>query len=209
MKVIVFGATGKLGQNIARQLLKEGHTVTAFSRRPKGTGRPHPKLVSLKGDVLDPKCVRIAVAGHDAVVIALGAGKQRSSLIRSEGTLNIIDAMHKNRVRRLICQSTLGAHESRGNLNFLWKWIMFGVLLRPVLLDHEKQEQLVRASGLEWTIVRPSAFDDGPATGCYKEGFAASERGLSLKIPLADIAGFVARQLTETQYLNRAVGIST
>jgi uncharacterized protein YbjT (DUF2867 family) len=89
----------------------------------------------------------------------------RKSLIRSQGTMNVIQAMQKHGVRRLICQSTLGAHESWSNLNFFWKRIMFGALLKPVFLDHELQEKLVRASGLDWTIVRPSAFADGPATG--------------------------------------------
>ncbi len=209
MKVIVFGATGVLGKCITQQLLDEGHVVTAFARHPDALEIASKTLIPVSGNALEPDSVAAALAGQDAVVIALGAGKRRSSRIRSEGTLNIIEAMHKHGVRRLICQSTLGAHESRGNLNFLWKRIMFGVLLRPVLLDHERQEHMVRASGLDWTIVRPSAFDASPATGRYMEGFPSTERRLSLKIPLLDVAGFVGRQLTETRYIQSAVGIST
>jgi uncharacterized protein YbjT (DUF2867 family) len=85
---------------------------------------------------------------------------------------------------------------------------MFGALLRAALKDHEKQEDLVRASGLNWTLVRPSAFTDGPAEGKYKVGFGPGERRLSLKIPSADIAGFLERQLTDTRFVRCAVGIS-
>ena len=85
---------------------------------------------------------------------------------------------------------------------------MFGALLRPVFKDHELQENLVRASGLDWTIVRPGAFTDGPATSAFKEDFPPTEKGLSLKIARADIAAFLSKQITDRHYLGRAVAIS-
>jgi len=208
MKTIVFGATGNIGRLAVARMLKEGHDVTAFARRPGKLGIEHPKLTPHAGDAMDPASVADAVRGHDAVVITLGAGMSRKSTIRSQGTMNVIEAMHQHGVRRLICQSTLGAHESWSNLNFFWKRVMFGFLLRPVFLDHELQEKLVRASGLDWTIVRPSAFADGPATGTFREDFGPNERKLTLTIPREDIAAFLARQLGDLAYLRRAVAIS-
>jgi uncharacterized protein YbjT (DUF2867 family) len=208
MKIIVFGATGNVGRLAVARMLKEGHAVTAFARRPEKIGIEHPNLTLHAGDAMDPESVADAVKGHDAVVITIGAGMSRSSLIRSQGTMNVIQAMHRHGVRRLICQSTLGAHESWENLNFFWKRIMFGLLLRPVFLDHELQEKLVRASGLDWTIVRPSAFADGPATGTFKENFGPEEHRLKLTIPREDIAAFLTRQIGDATYLRRAVAIS-
>ncbi|TMV07961.1 SDR family oxidoreductase [Ruegeria sediminis] len=208
MKIIVFGATGTVGRLAVTRMLDEGHDVTAFARWPERLGERSPRLTLVAGDALNPKDVDAAVQGHDVVVVALGAGASRKSVIRSQGTLNIIRAMHRHGVRRLICQSTLGAHESWSNLNFFWKRIMFGFLLRPAFRDHELQENLVQASGLDWTIVRPGAFTDGPASGAYKEGFKPSDRSLRLKISRADVAGFLTRQLSEARYLRRAVGIS-
>ncbi|GGH21750.1 Putative NADH-flavin reductase [Cribrihabitans marinus] len=208
MKVIVFGATGTVGRLATAQMLEAGHDVTAFARHPENLPLRSAHLTLAQGDALDAARVEEAVRGHDAVVIALGAGASRRSTIRSRGTLTIIRAMQATGVRRLICQSTLGAHESWSNLNFFWKRIMFGLLLRPVFLDHELQEQLVRASGLNWTIVRPSAFTDGPALSRYKEGFGPAFRKLSLKISRADVAGFLTRQLGDATYLQRAVAIS-
>lgn len=208
MKTIVFGATGQIGRLAVENLLEDGHTVTAFARRPEALGLTHSALRLHAGDALNPEDVSQAMVGQDAVVVTLGAGASRKSRIRSEGTRNVIAAMQAHGVRRLVCQSTLGAHESWANLNFVWKRIMFGLLLRPVHRDHELQETLVRESGLDWTIVRPSAFADGPATGRFRVGFGPAERGLALKISRADVADFLRRQVVAREDFGRAVAIS-
>ncbi|KZK85392.1 hypothetical protein PsAD13_01930 [Pseudovibrio sp. Ad13] len=209
MKVIVFGATGTVGRLATEKMLADGHEVTAFARSPNKLQIEHESLTLRAGDATSRDAVAAAIQGHNAVVITLGAGMSRNSTIRSVGTRNVILGMQQHGVKRLVCQSTLGAHESWSNLNFFWKRIMFGALLRPVFKDHELQEELVRVSGLDWTIVRPSAFAPELATGSYKEDFPATDRRLSLKIAPSDIAGFLSRQLSEAQYLHRAVGIST
>ncbi len=208
MKIVVFGATGTVGRLAVERILTAGHEVTAFARRPEKLAIRKPNLTLFAGDAMDQATVSEAVRGHDAVLITIGSGMSRKSVIRSQGTKNVIQAMHAHGVRRLICQSTLGAHESWSNLNFFWKRIMFGLLLRPVFLDHELQEKLVRASGLDWTIVRPSAFTDGPASGAFKEAVKPNDRDLTLKISRADVAEFLTRQLSDASYLHHAVGIS-
>ncbi|MEL7047942.1 MAG: SDR family oxidoreductase [Pseudomonadota bacterium] len=208
MKVIVFGATGTVGKLVVERAIDAGHTVSAFARGPEKLNWDHPRLAKLAGDVMDQAAVSDAVAGHDAVIVVLGAGMSRKSKVRSVGTANIVAAMKSNGVRRLICQSTLGAHESWGNLNFYWKRIMFGALLRPVFLDHQVQEDIVRGSGLDWTIVRPSALTDEPATGAYRVGFDVNERKLTLKISRADVADFIQRELQHRDFVGRAVAVS-
>lgn len=208
MKVIIFGATGTIGKLATQQILADGHEVTAFARNPQKLDVNNPKLTLHAGDANSTDDVAAAIKGHDAVVVTLGSGMSRSSLIRSTGTMNVIKGMQAHGVDRLICQSTLGANESWSNLNFFWKRIMFGLLIRPVFHDHELQEKLVQASGLNWTIVRPGAFTDGPATGAFKEDFPSSERRLTLKISRADIAGFLTRQLGDLRYSNQTVAIS-
>ena len=208
MKVIVLGATGTVGKLAVERMLKDGHEVTAFARHPERLDIHNPHLSLAAGDAFSEADVAGAIERQDAVVITLGAGMSRKSRIRSQGTMNVIRGMQRHGVRRLICQSTLGAHESWSNLNFFWKRIMFGFLLKPVFKDHELQEQLVRASGLDWTIVRPSAFTDEPAKGGYVEDVRPGDRKLALKMPRADIADFLSRQIADTRYLGRAVGIS-
>lgn len=208
MKVIIFGATGTIGKLAVRAMLSDGHHVTAFARNPQKLDFDDPNLTLSPGNATDGGEVAAAIKSHDAVVITLGSGMSRKNTIRSVGTMNIVHGMQVQGVKRLICQSTLGAHESWENLNFFWKRIMFGFLLRPVFHDHELQENIVRASGLNWTIVRPAAFTDAPATRTFKEDVSPTERNLSLKISRTDVANFITRQLSDLRYAGHAVGIS-
>jgi len=206
MNIIVFGATGTIGRHLVKQALSEGHAVTAFARRPAALGVSHPSLTVRSGDVLDAASVNDAVRGHDAVLVALGAG--RKGTVRSAGTRHIIEVMRRHGLRRLICQSTLGTGHSRALLTFFWKRIMFGFLLKDAYADHEAQEDLVRESGLDWTIVRPGAFTDGAATGAYKHGLPDPGEPLTLKISRADVAGFMLHQLTDLRYLRQSPCLS-
>lgn len=209
MKVIVFGATGTVGRLSVESLLKAGHSVTAFARSPQKLNLSDPELSLVAGDAMKLLEVTEAVAGHDAVVVTLGAGMSRKSKIRSQGTLNVIRAMQTHGVRRLIAQSTLGARDSWPTLNFWWKRVMFGALLAPVFRDHELQEQLVEASGLDWTIVRPGAFTDKATKRQVIEDVPNTARGLELKIARSELARFLTRQLSDRQYIGRAVGLSS
>jgi putative NADH-flavin reductase len=206
MKVIIFGATGRIGGHLVQQALAQGHIVTAFARDPGKVQVTHENLRMAKGDVMDPAAVANAISGQDAVLCSLGSG--RKGVIRSEGTHHIIQGMEKTGVKRLICQTTLGAGDSKGNLNFFWKYIMFGLLLREAYDDHERQEQYVFQSRLNWTIVRPAAFTDGPKTGVYRHGFSAKEKNITLKISCADVADFMLRQLKDDTYLRKTPGLS-
>ena len=204
MKLLVFGATGSIGRHLTAQAIAAGHDVTTFSR--KGTDAPG-SAADVKGDVLSPDDVdRAMAAGHDAVIVALGNGARGN--LRAPGTANIIRAMKKHGPHRLIVQSTLGAGDSRGALNFYWKHVMFGLLLRAAMADHNAQEKLVRNSGLDWTILRPSAFTDGPLGGDYVLGFENDRPGLKLKIARADVAAVLLSLLAAPKSLGRALSLS-
>lgn len=149
-----------------------------------------------------------AVQGQDAMLCVLGSGGKRKGTIRSEGTRQIIHAMEKAGIRRFICQTTLGAGDSWGNLNFFWKYIMFGTLLRDVFADHERQESYVKQSRLNWTIVRPGAFVDGNRTGNYRHGFPGTDKTSKLKISRANVADFILKQLADDSYLHKTPSVS-
>ena len=207
MNLLIFGATGSVGRQLTQQALQQNHSVTAFTRNAqKLADLSHPGLRVFSGDVADANAVEKAVAGHDCVYCTIGDGNKGT--IRANGTQQIITAMRKANLKRLICQTTLGMGESRSNLNFFWKHIMFGLLLRKAYKDHQLQEQHVLDSRLDWTIVRPSAFTKGPVTGNYKVGFDGSLKDLNLKIARADVAHFMLQQASSNKYLHQAVSVS-
>lgn len=206
MKIIVFGATGTIGQHVIRQAVDDGHHVTAFARDTSKIGFNHPRIFKVTGDVMNPSSITESISGHDVVIVVLGAGRKGG--VRSVGTRNIINAMKEHDMKRLICQSSLGVGDSRVNLNFFWKYIMFGLLLRPAYADHELQEQYVRESELDWTIVRPGAFIDGKRTGEYHHGVLRLEETLALKVSRADVADFLLKQVSDLRYLHQSPGLS-
>jgi putative NADH-flavin reductase len=166
----------------------------------------HNNLKVVQGDVMDFPSVEKAVHGQDAVLCSLGAGIKGT--VRSEGTRNIIRAMEKTGVRRFVCQSTLGVADSWANLNFFWKYIMFSGLLRQAYADHVRQEDIVKQSHLDWTIIRPGAFTDGKRTGKYRYGFPGTDKTIKLKISRADVADYMLKQLTDDTYLYKTPGLS-
>ena len=85
---------------------------------------------------------------------------------------------------------------------------MFGFVLGQVFADHERQEALVRNSDLDWTIVRPSAFTDGPLTGCYRHSVPSSDRNITLPISRADVADFMLKQLSDQSSLCKTPSLS-
>ena len=206
MRLIIFGSTGSVGRLLVEQALQDNHQVTAFLRDPAKLPVSHSNLQVIRGDVLDYQSVENAIKNQEVVLCTLGAGSKGN--VRAEGTRNIIRAMENNGVKRLICQSTLGAGNSRGNLNFFWKHIMFGMLLKQAYKDHELQENYVIQSKLDWTIVRPAAFTDGKRTGRYRHGFGPQEKGLTLKISRADVADFILNQVTQNTYRRKTPGQS-
>jgi putative NADH-flavin reductase len=206
MKVIIFGASGSIGRNLVSQALEQGHAVTAFVRSPARFDMQHNNLSIAVGDVLEAASVQKAVSGHDAVMCAIGAGRKGG--VRAEGTRNIIAAMERAGVKRLICQTTLGIGESWNNLNVFWKYLMFGLFIRPAFLDHVEQEKLIRDSDLDWSIVRPAAFIDGELTGQYRHGFPATANDTKLEISRADVADFMLKNLVDNSYLHKTPGLS-
>jgi len=206
MNILIIGSTGSIGHELVKQALERGHEVTAFARDPSKLQLADQKFTVARGDVMDPASIEQVMPGHDAVMSALGAGGKGG--VRAAGTRNIIEAMQKCGVRRLVSLSSLGVGESRANLNFFWKYIMFGLLLRSAFADHVTQESYIMESDLDWTIARPGAYTDGELTGDYQHGFNATAKDLKLKISRADIADFMLNQLTDDSYIRMTPGIS-
>jgi putative NADH-flavin reductase len=206
MKIVIFGATGSVGKHLVRQSLELGHEVTAFVRDAHKIASADKKIRIRTGDVLDAQQVSDAIVNQDVVLCALGAG--RKGKVRSQGTYNIIQAMETRGVKRLICETTLGCGDSRGNLNFVWKHIMFGWFLKKAYEDHQLQEKHIFKSDLDWTIIRPAAFTNGPLTKKYRYGFPPTEKSITLKISRADLAHFMLQQLDKEASLKKCISLS-
>ena len=211
MRVLVVGATGGSGREAVRALAERGHEVTAFSRRPADLP---PGVRQLLGDVTDPADVEPAVVGQDAVVVALGISESALGVrlrgsrgtpldVRSRGTRHVVDAMRAHGVGRLVVQSSYGVGPTRDRLP-LSSRLVFALVLRPQIDDHERQERLVRDSGLDWTIVQPVYLTDGdePAA-CATEGGTDGA-----KVSRRALGGVLADAVTDPALVGETVAVS-
>jgi len=206
MKLAIFGATGKTGIELVKQGLEQGHAVTAFVRDAAQLAIEDDKLTLVNGDALDPASVAQAVQGQEAIICALGAGSElKKTTIRTTGTINIISAMKKYNVKRIMVVTAMGVGESWKTLSLLNK-LFFATLLKSSRDDHEAQEAIVKESGLEWTIVRPSGLTDIPLTASYAIGENILAK--TSKIARADVAHAILKDLHENAFVQKAVTIT-
>lgn len=163
----------------------------------------HPRLNVVVGDVRDGAAVEQSMPGHDAVLCALGMPNiMDNSGLRAKGTHNIVNAMQKSGVARLVCQSALGTDDSANQLPLVYRYLLVPMFMRRLYTDHALQEGCIRKSQLEWVIVRPAALTKGAQTGVYQHGFTGN-KNIKMKISRADTVEFMLEQLTENRYLHQ------
>jgi putative NADH-flavin reductase len=206
MKVLIIGATGATGKILMREALAQGHQVTALARNPSALAPEDHRLRVLQGNALDVSSVEAAVAGQDAVLVALGTRSSRPTTLFSESTHNVIGAMDKHGVRRLVCITGVGVGDSKGHVGFLYDRIIRPLVVRNVYEDKERQEEAIEQSDLEWVIVRPAQLTDEPAKGEYKVYLKGSYKAKT--ISREDVAEFMLAQVKDDTYVHKMPVIS-
>lgn len=205
MKLAIFGATGGTGQQVVTQALAAGHTLTVLARDAAKLATHDARLTVITGNVLNLPDVEQTVADADAVICTLGNTSNNPAMVVTDGTRNIIIAMQQKAMQRLIVVSSLGVGDSKAQVSFFFK-VVAATVLRKAIKDKEAQEQLVRASGLQWTIVRPGGLTDGPRTGLYQASVAPTLQ--AGRIARADVADFILREVERNQFVQMAPAVT-
>jgi putative NADH-flavin reductase len=203
MNLLIIGATRGIGFQLLEQALQVGHTVTALVRDAQKMPKQHDRLRVIQGDILDLESVQSAMAEQEAVCITIGIGiTWKPVRVFSQGTRNVLEAMRRQGVRRLICITGIGAGDSKGHGGFLYDRFFNPILLKTIYEDKDRQETLIRASETEWTIVRPGLLTNGSLTKKYQvitdlTDFTAG------KISRADVAHFIMEELAANRYVGQ------
>jgi putative NADH-flavin reductase len=204
MKVLILGATGGTGREIAREAVAKGHSVVALVRS-KAKAQDLASVQIVEGDARDEAALGRALDGCTAVISSLGTTVSpfKEVTLLSSATRALITAMDRQKVRRLICITGMGAGDSRNHGGFVFDKLFFPLLLRKVYDDKDRQEKIIRASNLDWVIVRPAMLTNKPAVGNIR--VVTDLAGISGgSIPRADVATFVVAQLTDNKWLGRS-----
>ncbi|WP_018681522.1 NAD(P)-dependent oxidoreductase [Actinokineospora enzanensis] len=208
MRVAVFGATGGTGRRFVERALAEGHRVVALARRPEALAIPGVDV--LAGDVHDPDAVRRTVSGAEAVVSALGIGMRRyATTVYSAGSANIADAMVECGVRRLLVVSTTSLELPSRKRFAEWALARFVLhnILRAPYADMAEMERVVRATGLEWTVVRAARLTNGPSRGRYRVAYDRKLPGC-WSISRADLAQYLLTSIGAENTVRRVAEVA-
>ncbi len=209
MKIVVFGASGGTGIEVVKQALAADHEVTAIVRKPESFKFEAPNLRVVAGDALELQSFAPTLAGQDAVISAVGVSSLIESLkpmtFHRDTVANIVAGMKASHVQRLLCITSVGVHDN-AKAPLYYKAIVHP-LLSHKYEDMQHMENIVRESGLDWTIVRPASLNHGEWTGQYTMA-VDTDLEKTGAISRADIADFLVKALTNTEYVRHAVAIS-
>jgi putative NADH-flavin reductase len=220
MKLTIFAATGGIGARVLEQAIDAGHDVTAVVRNPKKLGRAA-RVVRADLASPDPAALESAVRGADAVVSALGAVSASDLGVAWRGTRAIVEAMQAACVRRIVVVSAapISTVPSPGRPTpprhdpgdgFFMRYVL-SPLIKAVLRQHyadlARMEDVLRDSGLDWTVVRPPRLTDKALTGTYRTASGQNLRR-GLRISRADVAHLMLRVIDEPRTIRQAIGVA-
>jgi putative NADH-flavin reductase len=203
VKLAIFGATGGTGRQLVDQALQRGDELTVLVREPARLAHVDRPLRVITGDVGDADVVRRTVGGADAVISVLGHRRGSGRHVLATGMRNITATMQELGIRRLVALGITAVRDPDDRPRMTDRLLegVGHVLATGVYEDHFAQAAVLRATDLDWTIVRAPFLTNGPRTGRYRVGYLGG--GVGARISRADVADFLLRQVADTTYLRR------
>lgn len=203
-KILVIGATGKTGLQIVERALAVGHDVTAFARHAVAMADLE-GLTKRTGDVLDADAVDAAVRGHDAVLVSIGPVDGSPPDLCARATMNVVAAMRRHGVRRLVCMTGALIGHPAEHLGWMYRF-MRAMTPARVLDDRRAQERIVRESGLDWTLVRPTRLTDEPSRELHVGEDV--DIGAFAHVARSEVARFMVDQIGREELVGHAVAMA-
>ncbi|TSD67493.1 NAD-dependent epimerase/dehydratase family protein [Inquilinus sp. KBS0705] len=215
MKVLLLGANGRTGKQILKQLLKRRYKVSVLIRNKKTFSISSSSLTVFEGDVTDAADIDMAIEGCGAIISALNISRNNDfpwAALRtpidflSTTITNVIQAAHAHQIKRVLVITAWGVNETKKDIPFWFRWMIDHSNISYPYKDHERQEDLLKQSGLDWTAIRPVGLTN----------FAAKTVRISLNnkpkpnllISRKSVAVFTVHALEKDLYLQKAPVIS-
>ena len=201
MRIVVLGAAGQLGREVVRILSARGHAVCAAVRRPPVPAFDREVEIQLV-DARNKTELRAAISGFDAVVNVIGGGTLRKNDVASTTSRIAVASAEGVGVHRYIAMSA-------GMVALDWalsKYVLRPLIFRHILAEHRRVEEIVNASTLAWTIVRPTALTNRPPAGYVASLELQPKTFITAR---ADVAAFIADELQSNSFVRQAVFVTS
>ncbi|MCY7413063.1 MAG: NAD(P)H-binding protein [Salinibacterium sp.] len=201
--IALFGGTGRTGRHVLQQALAAGHSVRMLARRPEAVTVASDHLVVIGGDVLDAAAVAETIGVADVVISVFGQVKGSPPTLQTDGPRNIVMAMKELGLSRIITLSGGGLPSKEHDRPKTPDKIIRFLLQRispQVLADAESHLEVLRESGLDWTVVRGPRLTDATPTGTYRVGWVGVNA--STQIARGDLAKFILTQIDDREFVH-------
>ena len=177
MKVALIGATGHVGSELLKELVRRGHAVTAIVRNPEKVA-PATNVIAKKGDVFDTAGLTELLKGHDAVISAVH--------FTASDPQKLIDAVKAAGVKRYLVVGGAGSLEVTPGVALVTTPGFPAEYKDEALKGGDFLALLRQENGLDWTFLSPSALlFDGPRTGIFRLGkdqLLSNDKGSSISV---------------------------
>lgn len=200
-KIALFGATGQTGQKFLELAINAGYELKVLVRDKTKLKTQNPRITIVEGDVLNPQDVDSTVEGAEIVVSLFGHVKGSPEWLQTNGTKNIISAMQKHGVERIISLSGGGLpYPEKDEPKFADRLIrtIMKIAVPKILDDAIAHAAVLKSSGKKWVIVRGPRLTNDPRVGSYRVGWVGVNA--STKISRADLADFILTQVDDESF---------
>ncbi len=206
MRVVVFGASGRIGAAVVDELLRRHHTVRAVIRPGKRRPAIEKRVTTVMADATDPEEVASSVRGADTVISAVGPGAEEGPQVIIEAAHGLVEGVRHAGIGRLILVGGAGSLEVRPGV-LLLETPDFPAAWKPAALAHREALAWLRGEKeLEWTVVSPAAtLEPGERTGHYRaggDGLLVDGQGRS-RISTEDFAVAVVDEAESPRHIRR------
>jgi putative NADH-flavin reductase len=169
VKVALYGATGKSGSRILKELVSRGHSVTAIVRDPAKLSHPDIGVRVKQDDLSDPKKIAVAIDGADAVISAYAPPADDVDAIVDVTRRQAEALSHRPNVRLMVVGGAGGLKVAPGVTLVDSGYLPEAYL--PIAKAHIKVLDVLKASTIDWTYLAPAAyFLPGERTGKFRLG---------------------------------------
>ena len=217
MQILILGATGRTGKQLLQQALHKGYTVHALVRDKSRVSLANSRLYLFEGTPNDLAAIEQAMQGCEAVLSVLNisrtsdfpwAGLRTPKDFLSDSINKVIAVCNKINCKRVIVVSAWGVNETKKELPGWFRWVVDHSNVKYPYLDHGVVENLLKASSLDWTIIRPAGLTNSSREKSVKVSFNADPKP-GYTISRRNVAKFMLEALENRNFLRQSPTISS
>jgi putative NADH-flavin reductase len=206
MKIAILGSSGFVGKVLIHKAIESGFTIKTLTRSPEKLEDIKDKVEIIEGSVFDPAAVEETLKGVQVVLSTIGppARKPGNPLLYEKAMKDIVSIMKKHEIKRYI---HIGGAVHEGGENEQWPInrrllrLFLNLVGKPILTAKHLEWEVLKSSGLEWTLVRPPRIVKGKSTGLL----AKDEKNLhGMETDVDDLTGFMLEQIYSKEWIKKA-----